>query len=529
MKKYILSICTLAAVCIGCIAVTSCSEPDDINDLVLDRVLSPTGITARVSQEVNIIVSWNKMSGATSYELEVYADSPDYDQRTPDASYITTLPEKTLVNLIGETDYYIRVRALDENDPSRTSKWINIMRTTNPEQNMNKVKAGDIQSTAVKVTWKPGIEVDAVICAPTAANSSAETVTYTLKPEDIASGSATITGLAPETNYRATLKLGQKTRGYSTFTTNLDLSDATELTPTDDWVSTIQDAAAGSKFVLAGGEYALPAAKLQINNNVTIAAKNSADLPVINTCIHIINGASLYLYQVILDGTGTDGSQTIEYKAAGGYGDLTINGCEIRNYVKGLIYINIAAVPSTIKIENSIIHDIECNGGDFIDSRQGGWNNLIISNSTFYSCAAKRDVLRADDASKSVNASMVSSINMCTFYNVGNGEANYRFFHLRFPGNTNTFTNNVIANFNNKRGFANSSSVGNPTYSNNYYFNCKNLISQDEGNSESNLRCFDTEGKVLDKNPFANPDNADFTITDEVFQSYGFGDPRWIP
>mgnify|MGYP000078259303 CR=1 FL=1 len=56
MKKYILSICTLAAVCLGSVAVTSCSEPDDINDLVLNRVLSPTGITARISQEVNIIV-----------------------------------------------------------------------------------------------------------------------------------------------------------------------------------------------------------------------------------------------------------------------------------------------------------------------------------------------------------------------------------------------------------------------------------------------------------------------------------------
>lgn len=76
MKKYILSICTLAAVCLGSVAVTSCSEPDDINDLVLNRVLSPTGITARISQEVNIIVSWNEMSGATSYELEVYATVP---------------------------------------------------------------------------------------------------------------------------------------------------------------------------------------------------------------------------------------------------------------------------------------------------------------------------------------------------------------------------------------------------------------------------------------------------------------------
>ena len=325
----------------------------------------------------------------------------------------------------------------------------------------------------VTVTWTPGIQADAIVCTPSAANSSAKTVTYTLTATDISSGSATVTGLEPETSYRATLKLGEKTRGYSTFTTNLDLRDAIQLTPTDDWVTAIQDAAAGSKFALAAGEYTLTSAKLQINNNVTIAAQNSGNLPVINTCIHINNGSSLYLYQVVMDGTGTDGSQAIEYKTAGGFGDL------------------------------------------------------IISSSTFYSCSAKRDILRADDASSKVSASMITSIDKCTFYNVGNGNANYRFFYLRFPGNTNTFTNNVVANFDNTRGFANSTSVGVPSYSNNYYYNCKNLTSQAEGNTQPNLTCFDTEGNILDKNPFADPDNADFTITDELFQSYGFGDPRW--
>lgn len=291
--------------------------------MVLDRILSPTNITARISQDVNIIVSWDEMKGASSYEIEAYADTPDYGQRTPDVSDATTLTQTTLTNLIGETAYYIRVRAIDEDNSSRTSKWIEIMRTTNPEQNMNKVKAGDIQSTAVTVTWTPGIQADAIVCTPSAANSSAKTVTYTLTATDISSGSATVTGLEPETSYRATLKLGEKTRGYSTFTTNLDLRDAIQLTPTDDWVTAIQDAAAGSKFALAAGEYTLTSAKLQINNNVTIAAQNSGNLPVINTCIHINNGSSLYLYQVVMDGTGTDGSQAIEYKTAGGLAILS--------------------------------------------------------------------------------------------------------------------------------------------------------------------------------------------------------------
>lgn len=528
MKKHIFPICTLAtALCLSGAGLTSCSEPDDVQDMVLARVLSPTNVSARVSENVNIIVTWDEMTDATSYEIEAYADSPDYDQREPDYMASTTLTSDTLTGLIGETDYYIRLRALDANDQSRTSKWTEIMRSTNPEQNMNKIKSGDIQSTAVTVTWTPGIEVDAVICEPTTTGSTAAAVTHTLTAEEIAAGSATVEGLEPETNYRATLKLGEKTRGYATFVTNLDLRDAVQLSPTDDWVSAFENAAAGTKFALAPGEYASPTSKIQISSDIVIGAQDSGNLPVINACLQMYGGASLYLYQVIMDGTGTDGSQAIDYKEEGGFGNLTISGCEIRNYTKGLIYINVAAVPDVIEIDNTIIHDVVCDGGDFIDSRKGGWNELRLTNSTIYNSAMKRDVLRCDDASGSVSASVVTTVNNCTFYNVGSGGANYRFFYLRFKGNSNTFTNNVVANFNNKRGFANSSSVGVPTYSNNYYYNCENLISQAEGNTQSGLTCFDTEGTILEENPFADPDNGDFTITDELLRSYQFGDPRW--
>ena len=94
MKKYILSICTLAAICLGCVAVTSCSDPDDLNDLVLDRILSPTGITARISQDVNIIVSWDEMKGATSYEIEAYAGQSRLRSAHTDVSDATTLTKR---------------------------------------------------------------------------------------------------------------------------------------------------------------------------------------------------------------------------------------------------------------------------------------------------------------------------------------------------------------------------------------------------------------------------------------------------
>ena len=527
MKKKNLYIGALVlGLCLTSTTFTSCSDPEDTQDLVLARVLSPTGITARISNNTDIVVNWNATDGASSYEIEAYADNNDYENSTPAVTATTTSTTYTLTNLIGETDYYVRVRAIDGENEARNSKWVEIMRTTNPEQNMNKVKSADIQGKAVKVTWTPGLQVDKVVCTPSTAGSTAPTVSHELTTDEIAAGSAIVTGLTPETSYKVTLKLGEKTRGFASFTTNIDFSDAIVVSPTDDWVSTIQNAAAGTKIALAPGTYSLTNAKLQIKSNVKIGAQNSGDLPVLNTCIHVNNEASLMLYQVVLDGTGTDGSQAIEYKTSGSFGDLTIKGCEVRNYTKGFIYINTAAVVNEIDIDNTLVHDIECSGGDLIDSRKGGWNNLNITNSTFYNSAAKRDILRADDASSSVNANMETLIDKCTFYNVGNGNANYRFFYIRFKGNSNTFTNNIVANFNNKRGFANSSSVAAPTYSNNYYFNCKNLTELAEGNTETCTH-FDTTGTVLSANPFKDADNGDFTIVDEELQSKMFGDPRW--
>jgi len=53
---------------------------------------------------------------------------------------------------------------------------------------------------------------------------------------------------------------------------------------------------------------------LQPMRSSSYSCSNNCEPPVINTCIHIYNGASLYLYQVVLDGTNTDGSQAIEFQ-----------------------------------------------------------------------------------------------------------------------------------------------------------------------------------------------------------------------
>jgi hypothetical protein len=527
MKKYINHLMAAAVIATCGTMTTSCSDPEDVQNLTLDRVLSPTGISARVSENLNIIVSWDEMSGATEYEVEGYIDAPDYT-RTPDYTATKKNPIDTLKNLIGETTYYIRVRALDRNNSNRSSKWVEIDRTTGAEQNMSKAKAADITSTSVTVHWTAGIQADKLLAIPTSAGSSAEEVIKDLTAEEIANGVATITGLLPETNYKIALKYGDKTRGYTSIKTNIDFSDATVLTADGDWVNAIQDAAAGTKFALAPGTYTLTDAKLKINNTVMIGAQNSANLPVLNTCIQIYGGAGLHLYQVILDGTDTDGSQAIDYKEAGSFSPLTIDGCEVRNYTKGFYYINLEAAITGITINNSIIHDIVCEGGDMFDCRKGYIADFKLTNSTIYDSAIKRDVFRMDDNSSSLGGNPVYFVDHNTFHNVGSGSAKYRIFYIRYAGNTVTFTNNVVSGFNNLRGFANTSATdANPTLKNNYYFNTKNLLSKDEENTETPLWYDGENGTELTENPFENAAEYNFYLNTELLRSYEVGDPRW--
>lgn len=527
MKRYIVNTFAIAAMALCGMSLTSCSDVEDLKDLNLARVLSPTGLEARVSNSLNIVMAWNEMSGATSYEIEAYADAPDYDKRPADVTASTQNTEYTLSNLVGETTYYIRVRAIDANDASRNSKWSTIDRTTGAEQNMNKVKNADITSTSVKFTWTAGIQVDKIIVAPAAAGSTAASVTYNLTASDIAAGSATVTGLTPETNYKATLKLGEKTRGTASFMTALDFSDAIEISPNDaDWAAKLQ---AGGKFKLAPGTYGAPTSKLVLDADVQIGAADPSNLPVINTYINV-NKASVLLYQVVLDGAGTEDNgnpQAIEYKSAGAIKSLVVRDCEIKNYVKGLLYLNQATVIGTIQFENCLIHDIVCDGGDMFDSRKGGWDEFKLTNSTLYNCAAKRSIIRMDDASSAVSAKAETTIDHNTFYNVGSDAAtNQMFLYIRFAGNSTVFTNNVVAGFKLKRGFSNNAATSPAEFKNNWYYDCLNLVSLNDGNTET-VRFFDKDGSVLTQTPFRNAASADFYITDEALRDKQFGDPRW--
>ena len=72
MKKHILPVACMAALLMAGGVISSCSDIDPVHSLELSRVLSPTNLSVRVRNSVNLELSWDAMDKATSYTVEVY-------------------------------------------------------------------------------------------------------------------------------------------------------------------------------------------------------------------------------------------------------------------------------------------------------------------------------------------------------------------------------------------------------------------------------------------------------------------------
>ena len=472
------------------LALTGCSEPaDEITSIEYSRNFSPTSFEAKVRNRTNVELTWTLGEGVTEYNLEVYENDNLTFTGTPVRTY-TVKPAQvpfTVTYLNGETDYSFRVQATTEGDPSRDSKWSTAHVKTDTEQIFQPVDEADIEPTAVTLRWAAGQEAATITLNP-------GNIVYNVTAADIAAGAAHVTGLTPETTYTAVLKRADgRTRGTVKFTSGVVLEPTDILVKTgSDLATAIANAPAGYRLVIEPGTYPLASGEktsggtLKISKDITLKGLKLNDHPVIIGRFQV--EANLKVNQITLDGTGTDGGQAFDYTADGNIDYLTVEKSEIQNFTKGFFYLNKATLINKITIEDCIISNIECSGGDFFDSRKGGYN---------------------------------------TFYNVGSANANYRVFYVRFKGNKITFTNNLVVGTNYKRGFANNGNTDNdPTLDNNVYFNTENLISAG-ASADATITWFDTKGTVLDPK-FKDAAKGDFTIGNDNVKDKKVGDPRWL-
>lgn len=502
---------------------TACEEQDDIiTSIEYERLFTPIGIEARVINKTDVRLSWTEAAGVTGYNIEIFANDSLTFAGTPVKTFTIGADQNpfTIEALEGETKHSARLQALCD-DASKTSKWNGVYFKTEAEQLFKPFGNNDVAATSVTLTWTAGRKATTITLQP-------GNIVHQVTADEIAAGKAVIEGLTPETEYKAVMMNGEKTVGEISFETLLDLGGAIEVKPESDWVAMLTAAEAGDAFAFHPGTYqaALNDAgvvdKVVIEKGIEIKAVRPYDRPVINACIQLKSGASLSMKQIILDGTNTDGSQAFEYKDAVEFGSLVLEDCEIKNYSKGFYYVNVAATINEITINNCLIHDIICDGGDMFDCRAGAIKAINLTNSTIWNSCASRDFIRYDDKSSDFpGISPVVTIDHCTIDGVCGGGR--RLFYVRFKGNSIIYTNNILSNTpTNERGFSDQGNTAIPTFDNNNYFNAPNFTSDINGKA----KFFDTEGTMIDPG-YKDAANGDFTLSNEDLIYNQVGDPRW--
>ncbi len=516
---------------LGLLSLASCDDPmDELTSLIYDRVFSPIDFEARSITENSVKLQWVKSEGADTYTIEIFADDSLTFEGEP-VQTITDITEAqipyTVSNLVYDTKYSARIMAIDADDADRNSKWHGVYFRTAAQQIFNNIPESSISDRSVTVTWPAGEEVTRITV--TDANTGAIVINKDLTAEEIAEGKVVVNGLTPETSYTIKLYNNDKERGSKSFKTIIDLNGATTVSPDEDFGALLEAATDGQVFALYGGTYIIAgenggAGNAQIKKNITIKGIYPTNLPTIKGRFQLDDGASLSLNQIILDGADNESTdQAFNYKTEGAtYDVLDVQNCEIKNFGKGLIYLNVASTINKVTFNNCLIHNIECDGGDFFDSRKGRINETNLTNSTIYASATARDFIRMDDASESMGGGTpIINIKNCTIDGVANASSK-RLLYVRYVGNVINWENNLVTNT--EAMFSNQSKTSVPTFKNNIYFNTPNLKSIVE---KGNL--FTDDSATWDVDPkYQDTANGDFTVTNEDVSSKGVGDPRWL-
>ena len=492
---------------------------EEITDLEVNRAFSPTGLSASVINRTNLILSWNAVSNAETYTIEVF-ENVDFSG-TPLKSIgnvtIAQLPY-TVTGLSGDTQYAIRVKAVGTGIAD--SKWMTAALRTDSEQIFQTVNQAKLTATSVTLNWTPGETATTITIIP-------GNITRPVTPAEITAGEAVITGLVGETAYTAKLMNGTKVRGTATFTTLLDLGGAIPVNPTDDLATLLTNANTGDVFALLPGTYTVNADVI-VSKSISIKGARPSNKPIINGLVIRMKGnAGLTLKDLTIDGTGAlNGNQTIVYDEASdnAYGNLVIEGCVIKNYVKGLIYVNVKALIESLSVRGNVISNIECSGGDFIDFRAGLAKTVNFSNNTVYASAAARDFFRMDPTGSTNFPAFTSVITVATntLNGICNGAGN-RLFYVRLAKHEIYFNKNIVANSGGILTNQASTIIVAANFSGNNYFNAPTYIS---GSATSGAK-YDA-GSPTTLNPgFPNVTTGDFTVNQQDLKTNGVGDPRW--
>ena len=111
------------------------------------EVSRPTGLSATAGSWSEIEVSWNAVSGADSYGVQIVESGGSWGETVEDAGAGTSY---SYTGLTMNTEYSIRVRTVDG---SRTSGWTDSVSATTEVQPPGNPEANEESASSIRVTW----------------------------------------------------------------------------------------------------------------------------------------------------------------------------------------------------------------------------------------------------------------------------------------------------------------------------------------------------------------------------------------
>lgn len=516
----------------------------DGNDWEVDgsynRMFAPTGDITVERYDTKAAISFKAVAGAKSYEVELNTDSLYLDEVSSTSILQTfTTASDTIRGLVGETNYYLRVRAISDDKPN--SKWLYYKTgsgrgyfTTLAEQLFYELTAADIEDGVLHLSWIAGSEVTKIVVL---ANGE-QTGEYPLSAEAIAAGHYDLVGLAPTTTYTIQLFNGDSKRGSLNVTTPASMPaadykymlDASVTVISQDLMNEIAEQAkaaagnetnysatigipAGATIDIHGTSESGDATSVKIPDgmSVTFFGLSGGETPVINLSKSLdIRGSHAYvrLENVnIKDG----GCQYFINQSEGcTLGELSFTDVSLTDMARSWVRLQGSSAKS---IEQILVDGCTVtNQGSgayalfYFNSADYTVGNLIVKNSTFNTLKHSF----TDCRSAKINGIEVSN---CTFYNIiGAG----RYFVDAQNVNVPITLNNVIFA---KTATETSKGVREGIVeASNCYFTSDFILSSNKFTVDQAF-----EGSATDL--FKDPENGDFTLK---VSSVVAGDPRWI-
>lgn len=543
MKKLFKNIIIAAMLVVGGLYVSCTSITDEITALSLTRCLEPLNLEYTISNGDSVIFNWDLVSGSDQFALQIAQDSCAFTNTegvlyaSAQEHVITADQVPYGVKLEPDQTYFFRVQAQVSDGSKDFSKWseyVDTIATYAVRSNLNPVVT-ERTANSITISWDQDPEVTHILYTPRDGSQSR----YDLTADDIAAGTATVSGLTASTNYTVGLYFQSANRGELSLYT-MPALDGSETVVSDlaGLQAAFADKASMIRLTMDGSPYDL--GQVDLLGDMNIYGEEAADgtRPVILGEVHI-NTASLdhfYSEGIEWNGNEYEFGFPIQIKNGGGLSDVQIGSITYKNstitgYSKGLIYewsqtLNLGEYT----VDGCTISNILTGTGDGFDLRQASSVGTInFTNSTIYN--SFRSFVRIDEPvtiNNGFNFRNNTLMGLCTTVE-GTGNRGIFAFQTESAKGKIRIEDNVFLNMTDFSTFIGTNAANlaaaDMTIAGNYFYNVAETFFNDKCTEASATA---GGGSVLGSDPCFNSEGMIFNITNSNVLSAGAGDPRWL-